>query len=68
MKEVLRTNDLVKLSYLQAMLKDSGIESALVDENASQVYGDAVMERRLLVLEEDAPEAIEIIKRAANQF
>jgi hypothetical protein len=54
MKELLRTNDLVRLSFLQALLTDSGIETIVLDEHIANVEGGiAPFQRRLMVLEED---------------
>src|SRR6516164_9765315 len=39
MKELLRTNDAVRLSWLQALLGDSGIDSLILDHHTSLVGG-----------------------------
>ena len=39
MKELLRTNDPVELSFVQALLKDSGIESIVFDQHTSIMEG-----------------------------
>ncbi len=50
MKELLRTNDLVKLSWLGALLKDAGIESVVLDANMSVIEGSVgILPRRLMV-------------------
>jgi Putative prokaryotic signal transducing protein len=54
MKELLRTNDLVRLSWLQALLRDSGIESLVLDHHTSLVEGSiGAIPRRLVVAEQD---------------
>ncbi len=39
MKELLRTNDPVRLSFIQALLRDSAIESVVLDHHTSLVEG-----------------------------
>jgi len=54
MKELLRTNDAVRLSWLQALLRDAGIDSLVLDEHASLVEGSiGAIQRRLMVAEAD---------------
>lgn len=54
MKELLRTNDPVLLSWLQALLRDAGIESVVFDTHTSILEGSAgAIPRRLVVIEED---------------
>jgi hypothetical protein len=62
MKELLRTNDLVRLSWLQALLTDSGIETIILDEHVANVEGGiAPFQRRLMVLAEDHPRACALL-------
>ena len=50
MTELLRTNDIVLLSYVEALLKDAGIACAILDTNMSVIEGSlGVLPRRLLV-------------------
>ena len=54
MKELLRTNDIVKLSWLTALLADSGIEAVVLDTNTSILEGSAgAIPRRLAVMDDD---------------
>ncbi len=54
MKELLRTNDAVRLSWVQALLRDSGIESLVLDHHTSLVEGSiGAIPRRLMVVERD---------------
>jgi Putative prokaryotic signal transducing protein len=54
MKELLRTNDPVRLSWLQALLQDSGIDSLVLDHHTSLVEGNiGAIPRRLMVAERD---------------
>jgi hypothetical protein len=54
MKELLRTNDPVRLSWLQALLRDAGIDSLVLDHHTSLVEGSiGAIPRRLMVAERD---------------
>ena len=63
MIELLRTNDLVQLSFLDAVLKDGGIESVVLDQHMSVLEGSAgAIPRRLMVSDEDAEAARRILR------
>ena len=65
MKEVLRTNDPVALSFAQSLLKDAGIEPFVLDAHASAVEGSiGAIQRRVMVIDEDADMARSIIAAA----
>jgi Putative prokaryotic signal transducing protein len=50
MSELLRTNDMVLLSFVEALLKDAGIACMIFDQNMSVVEGSlGVLPRRVLV-------------------
>jgi hypothetical protein len=50
MRELLRSNDLVHLSWVQAALAAAGIESVLLDTHISSVEGNiGAFPRRLMV-------------------
>lgn len=54
MIELLRTNDPVILSYIQAVLGDAGIPTFLFDSNMSIMDGSiGVLPRRLMIHEDD---------------
>jgi hypothetical protein len=56
MEELIRTNDLVTISFVEALLKDAGIHYLVADQAMSAVEGMlGVFPRRVLV---DADEAI----------
>lgn len=58
MKELLRTNDLVRLSYLEALLRGEGIEPIVLDAHMSTLEGSAnAIPRRLVVETEDYDDA-----------
>ena len=63
MVELLRTNDLVKLSFLDAVLRDAGIEPIVLDQHMSVLEGSAgAIPRRLMVSDEDAEAARRILR------
>lgn len=65
MKELLRTNDLVKLSWLEALLNDSDIPCLVLDQHASVLEGSAVaISRRMMVDDEDFERACRLIEEA----
>ena len=58
MRELLRTNDSVRLSWLQAMLASAGIEAVILDTHTSIIEGSiGAIPRRLMVREEDETRA-----------
>ena len=65
MKELLRTNDLVRLSWLQALLADSGIDCLVLDQHTSLVEGSiGAIQRRLMVAERDHERAQRLIAQS----
>lgn len=62
MKELLRTNDAVRLSYIAAILEGEGIGSLVFDAHASIADGSiGAVPRRLMVADEDWEEAVRIL-------
>ncbi|MEL6244326.1 MAG: DUF2007 domain-containing protein [Pseudomonadota bacterium] len=58
MEEILRTNDLVKLSYVQHLLNEAGIKHFVADQHMSAVEGNiGAFPRRVMVADEDAQRA-----------
>jgi Putative prokaryotic signal transducing protein len=54
MKEILRTTDVVLLSFVQHVLAEAGIRCAVFDDNMSIMEGSlGVLPRRLMVAAED---------------
>ena len=50
MEELLRTNDLVLISFAESLLKEAGIGHLVADQNMSIIEGSlGVLPRRLLV-------------------
>jgi Putative prokaryotic signal transducing protein len=68
MKELLRTNDPVRLSWLQAVLADSGIDSLVFDHHTSLVEGSiGAIPRRLMVAEGDYRRARALLAAADKE-
>jgi len=58
MEELIRTNDIVLISFVEALLKDAGIEHLVVDQNMSVMEGSlGVLPRRILVTTDEAEDA-----------
>ena len=65
MKEVLRTNDLVLLSYATHVLAEAGIEAQVFDAHMSAVEGSiGAFPRRLMVPDEDIAKALRELSNA----
>ena len=65
MREVLRTNDPVALSFAQALLRDAGLDCVLLDAHIAAVEGSiGAFPRRLVVDESDYSEAAELLAEA----
>lgn len=67
MRTLTKSNDLVRLSFLAALLRDAGIECVLLDSHASAVEGSiGAIPRRLAVLEEDETRARRVLREAGE--
>jgi hypothetical protein len=65
MKEVLRTNDLVLLSYATHVLAEAGIEAVVYDAHISAVEGSiGAFPRRLMVHDDDIRKALRELSNA----
>ena len=65
MVEVFRTNDLVALSFAEALLKGEGIASLRFDQNISVMEGSiGVFPRRLMVDDDDETAAKDLLRIA----
>lgn len=65
MRELLRSNDLVHLSWAQAALSAAGIESVLLDVHMSSVEGNiGAFPRRLMVRDDLLERAREVLAHA----
>lgn len=69
MKELLRTNDVVRLSWVQAVLEDSGIESLVLDTHTSIVEGSiGAIQRRVMVADDDLSRARRLLAEAGEEL
>ena len=67
MKELLRTNDIVRLSWLQALLADAGVATVVFDVHTSVAEGSiGILPRRLVVSDEDWPRARRVLLDAGE--
>lgn len=71
MVELMRTNDAVVISFVEALLIDAGIPCFVADRNMSILDGSiGILPRRVMVGEDDLPEARRIVADAgmANEL
>jgi hypothetical protein len=65
MKELFRSNNIVYLSYAQAVLKDAGIEAIVFDGHMSVAEGSiGALQRRLMVADDDEAAARRVLREA----
>ncbi len=65
MKELLRSNDPVRLSWAEALLAAEGIESVIADRHTSIVEGSiGAIPRRILVADDDLARARRLLADA----
>ena len=65
MKELVRTNDMVRMSFLRALLTDAGIEHVVLDTHMSITEGNAnFIAPRLMVDSDDYPRARRLLQEA----
>lgn len=65
MEELLRTNDVVLISFVEALLRDAGIEHMVVDQNMSVIEGSiGVLPRRVLVASDSTSAARRLLEDA----
>lgn len=62
MIEIVRTNDPVLISFVEALMRDAGINFLVADQNMSILEGSiGVLPRRVLVVEDEADQARRIL-------
>ncbi len=67
MREVLRTNDPVRLSWLQVLLRDQGVEAMVLDTHTSILEGSAgAIMRRLVVSDDDFEQACRVLEESGE--
>ena len=65
MEELLRTNDLVLISYVEALLRDAGITAFVADQNMSIIEGSlGVLPRRVMVADDEIDAARKLLRDA----
>ena len=65
MRELLRTNDPVLLSYVEALLRDTGLLAIVLDGHMSATEGSiGMLPRRMMVAAEDWEEATGLLADA----
>ncbi len=68
MVELLRSNDLVFLSFVEATLAAAGVRCLIHDQHASAVEGGVVaIQRRVMVSESDRPRAKQALAEAERE-
>ena len=67
MKELLRTNDPVRLSWLTALLTEQDIEAIVFDTHTSILEGSvSAIPRRLMVIDDDFNAACAVLVAAGD--
>jgi hypothetical protein len=65
MVELTRTNDVVRLGFIEALLRDAGVEPIVLDVHASVMDGSVVaIPRRLMVSDDDEALARRVLDEA----
>ncbi len=65
MEELLRTNDIVLISFVEALLRDAGIEPWVADQNMSVIEGSlGVLQRRIMVPSDSLAQARRVMVEA----
>lgn len=69
MDELLRSNDMVRLSWLSSLLADAGIDTVLLDSHTSVIEGSiGAIPRRLMVPDGDLARARRILAEAGEEL
>jgi len=64
-KELLRTNDVVLISYIEALLHDDGIQAFVLDGHTCVIEGSlGILPRRIMVADDDAARARALLNAA----
>ena len=69
MKELLRSNDVVHLSWIKSVFAEANIPIFVMDEQMSVLEGSAnAIPRRVMVIEEDYAQAVKILEDAQSEL
>ena len=64
----MRSNDPVRLSYVEALLRSAGIETLLFDQHTSVIEGSiGAIQRRIMVEDDDLARARELLADAGER-
>jgi hypothetical protein len=67
MRTIVTSNNVVRLNFLMALLRDAGVESVLLDNHTSVIEGSiGAIPRRLMVAEADESHARRILREAGE--
>jgi hypothetical protein len=67
MRVIITSNDVIRLSFLTALLADAGIEAVVLDGHTSVLEGSAgAIPRRLVVGEDDFAQACRILRESGE--
>lgn len=67
MKIILKTNDVVRLSYARHLLEEAGIEYFEMDRHMANMEGSiSAIPRRICVVEQDMPKAKKVLEALDN--
>ena len=62
MKELVRTNDMVLITLIEALLKEQSIEYIVLDQNMSVLEGSiGILPRRIMTVNDDYDQARRIL-------
>lgn len=69
MKEILRTNDIIRLNWAQNLLSEHNIEVFHLDKHMATLEGSiSAIQQRLMVHDDDFNYANEILKNALKEL
>ena len=67
MKEIIRTNNLIKISKIQSILNSANIRNILMDEHTSTVEGSInAIQKRIMVSDSDYKASKQLIRDISN--
>jgi hypothetical protein len=65
LEELLRTNDIVLISFVETLLREAGITAFVADQNMSIIEGSlGVLPRRVMVADDDIAAARKLLHEA----
>ncbi len=69
MIELLRTNDVVLITAIEAMLAEAGVAAIVFDAHTSVIEGSiGAIPRRVMVIDEDAATARRVLREAGIAY